>query len=338
MDIKLTNTSSEPNNLISREQANLLKGIAIITVLLSHGNGFSESFKLIPILKDGFITSIFCQGGMCIFLLLSGYGLYSSYSQNGLKAFWDKRFVKILLPTFFAQALWFFGISFIQFLIYRGLSLEYSSIFSDLIATSAVNSIDGSIWYMSYLFFCYLCFYLFFAFFKSPKVAIITFSIVWIPLMPLSALIWDCSFYCVAAFAIGIWLAYLPGSKAIGKTDKRLRIGLLILFTTIGVYYYTVFRQSKVFDNIASIAVAFAIILLVSFLPNKRFKVLNFFGKHSFSIYLFQGKVIFGWFPYTNYSDTIKLIAFILLFILDIIVAVLFDMLIESVIKRISAN
>lgn len=69
-------------DFISKEQSNVLKGFAILTVLLSHGNAFSESFTNIPILKDGFVTSILCQGGMCLFLLLSGYGLYSSYSKK----------------------------------------------------------------------------------------------------------------------------------------------------------------------------------------------------------------------------------------------------------------
>lgn len=72
---------------IKRRPSEYIRGIAIVFVVLGHILG--GTFGMI----DTHITSILGIGGVTIFLLLSGYGLYQSYQKSGLQgsAYWDKK-------------------------------------------------------------------------------------------------------------------------------------------------------------------------------------------------------------------------------------------------------
>lgn len=320
---------------ITKEQTTALKAIAILTVLIAHGNILAKAFETLPVLKDEMIISIFCQGGMCLFLILSGYGLFLSFCKNGMRNFWDNKFLKIFFPVIVAQLGWFLIYNVIKSIFEKGVEIRWSTVFADIVCVSPLNGIDGSIWYMSFLLFCYICFYCIFGFIKNTKVAMVVFSVLWIVLMPILIIVWMYGFYCVSAFAVGVWMAFFSNKKSF-NVNIYVRIIASILFIAIGVGYYFVFRQSRIVDNIASDIIALAYIALIGFVNIEKSKVLNFIGKHSFSIYIFQGKIMFGWFPYENYSDSIKLLAYIVLFIVNILVAVAFDWVIKRITDRIN--
>ncbi len=82
-------------NGITRDETIILKAIAILAVIFAHANG-RYAFVDIPILQNSTFTSLICQGGMCMFLILSGYGLYCSHIENGFKNWWDKKITRIL--------------------------------------------------------------------------------------------------------------------------------------------------------------------------------------------------------------------------------------------------
>lgn len=309
---------------ITREQTTILKAIAILTVIFTHGNILSKSFEYVPILKDEAIVSIFCQGGMCLFLILSGYGLFLSFSKNGLKNYWDNKFLKIFFPVIVAQLVWFLIYNIVTLILAKNVEIKWINVFGDLVCVNPLNGIDGSIWYMSFLLFCYICFYCIFGSIKNTKVAMIVFSALWIVLMPIMSKVWIFGFYCVSAFAVGVWVAFLFTQKSF-NANTWVRIIMSILFVAVGVGYYFVFRQNRIVDNIASDIIAFALISLIGLVNVEKCRVLKFIGEHSFSMYIFQGKIMFGWFPYQNYSATIRLVAFIVLFFVNILIAVLFD-------------
>ena len=48
-------------------------------------------------------------------------------------------------------------------------------------------------------------------------------------------------------------------------------------------------------------------------------------GEYSFPMYLLQGKVIFGIFPYQNYSESLRLLVFVALFIVNLICSIVFS-------------
>lgn len=320
---------------ITKEQTNALKGIAILTVIIAHGNILSKSFDLVPVLKNVGIVSIITQGGMCLFLMLSGYGLFLSYSSNGLKNFWDNKFIKIFLPAILAQIVWLPIFNVLNSIFGRDIKINWSTLFGDLVCVNPLNALDGSIWYMSYLLFCYIFFYCIFGFIKKPKVAMAVFSVLWIVLLPIMLKIWLYNYYCITAFAVGVWMAAFSNRKSITE-NTCVRVIAAILCVAIGVGYYFVFRQNIFVDNIASVITAFAFILLIGFVNVEKCRALNFIGRHSFAMYIFQGKIMFGWFPYENYSASIKLIVYIILFFVNMLVAVAFDKAIKLLVNKIN--
>ena len=60
---------------LSKEQTLLLKGIAILMVILGHMSYITWGGA----------------GGVTIFLILSGYGIHESFKKNGLKNYWKKK-------------------------------------------------------------------------------------------------------------------------------------------------------------------------------------------------------------------------------------------------------
>lgn len=82
-----TSSKSISNTSNSRIYTTVLKGAAIILVLICHFSG-NMSRVFTPL---GGI-------GVAMFLILSGYGLNESYKKNGLHKFWSKRFIRLWIP------------------------------------------------------------------------------------------------------------------------------------------------------------------------------------------------------------------------------------------------
>lgn len=66
----------------------IIKGVAIILVILCHLGGKTGSVVFTPL---GGI-------GVAIFLFLSGYGLEKSYEKKGLNNYWKKKISYVFLP------------------------------------------------------------------------------------------------------------------------------------------------------------------------------------------------------------------------------------------------
>lgn len=86
---------SEKLSFFSRSHTNLLKGFAILTVFWGH---IGLSYHIYGL---QWIAAI----GVSLFLICSGYGLEASFKKNGLKNFWLKRFVAVIIPYWIVYAL-----------------------------------------------------------------------------------------------------------------------------------------------------------------------------------------------------------------------------------------
>lgn len=80
--------SSEKLTFFSRNHTNLLKGLAILTVFWGH-IGLAYHIHSLQ-----WIAAI----GVSLFLICSGYGLEASFKKNGLKHYWLKRFIAVIIP------------------------------------------------------------------------------------------------------------------------------------------------------------------------------------------------------------------------------------------------
>ena len=70
---------------LSRDVSAMLKGIAILLVLLGHTG----------------VVRMGGAGGVALFLIVSGYGLHCSWESGGPEGYWRKRAQKVWLPYIF---------------------------------------------------------------------------------------------------------------------------------------------------------------------------------------------------------------------------------------------
>lgn len=74
---------------MTKDQSTFLKGIAVISVIISH------------LICGGYELRLFTPFGgigVALFLVLSGYGLNESYHNSGLTSFWQKKLTRIGVP------------------------------------------------------------------------------------------------------------------------------------------------------------------------------------------------------------------------------------------------
>ena len=119
---------------MSRDYTVRMKGIAILTVFWGHGAAWSGVNNL------QFIAGT----GVAVFLILSGYGLERSYEKSGLKGFWTKRFIRVLLPFWIVE------------LFHEILNKIFN--IKEFIKKGFLLGEAG--WYVIYILECYVIFYL----------------------------------------------------------------------------------------------------------------------------------------------------------------------------------
>ena len=136
------------NNLLSFEITNILRGIAIMLVMLQHIGGGMGTNLLTPLGGTG----------VAIFLFLSGYGLNEAFKKKGVKDFWKNRIIKVFIPYFILITI----ISFFKndFSI-KGYLLD-------------IFGIKTSYWYIGFLLKQYIIFYITTRFFFRYRLYIVS--------------------------------------------------------------------------------------------------------------------------------------------------------------------
>ncbi|MEP8891730.1 acyltransferase family protein [Enterobacter roggenkampii] len=139
--------------MISKDNTIQLKAIAIIIVMIGH---------LITVNKTPFPSELrwTASFGVTIFLLLSGYGLMKSFEQNGLKGFFRKRLLTVLLP--------FYIMTVFTYLINGSRQNSIHDLFKTLTFTNLDMNIDGTMWYIYFISIWYIAFYVAARVLKSP--------------------------------------------------------------------------------------------------------------------------------------------------------------------------
>ena len=118
---------------LDRDAGNMLRGIAILLVMLGHTK----------------IVRMGGAGGVALFLILSGYGLNCSCESKGPKGYWLRRIKTVWLPYFFV------GVLDVFLLKPRGAG----PVLCTLAGLDLGMIADPTMWYISYVFFWYLAYY-----------------------------------------------------------------------------------------------------------------------------------------------------------------------------------
>ena len=291
--------------LLDKEATLLLKGCAILMVLLGHTR---------YIIWGG-------AGGVALFLLLSGYGIHTSYEQNGLKQYWKRRIQKVWLPycivgLFDIIALKVHGKGVLLFTL---IGLDF-----DLIA-------DKTMWYISFIMLWYAVYFCIAWIARNmrilPKRITLSFGMVasmipffWLASNNVWSVLSGASVY-IVFFPLGVLLSCLREWKL--QPRYRYLLWLLLLFGS-SAYLFRVYGQMYNTEMALAMAVMMISVTQVMTISGPIQKVLLFFGKYAYPIYLFEGVFLVvrhDWFSAAEIAVAIDLCYFLA----TIAAAVVFD-------------
>lgn len=270
--------------MISKTETNVIKAISIISVIICHFYGWIyKSTGIFPV-----IAGSLAQGGVFLFLFLSGYGICKSFRQSGLESYWKKRLVKIYIP--------FIIVVMPQFILEVW---KYKSNIDDMYIASTVlsaiglypnNLLDGTLWFVCFILLEYFIFYLLCKLKLSIKYICILGGILSYILLKWQ-FVWvrECDIYGIA-FWFGILFA---------EYDKiRLRKSFVAMLSAI-VYAITLITPSTyvILYAINGLSLSCLIIMIVHLAVLQNIKtpllVLERLGKLSYELYLTEA--IFFW-------------------------------------------
>lgn len=267
-----------------------IKGIAILLVIFGHLSRVAE--VNIPMLN------LLGANGVCIFLLISGYGLYKSSEKKGITfSYWKKRIVTVLIPYSVITGI---------FLLYDMLFLnkEYSKIYilKNVLGIDNLTRFDGTMWYIQFILSWYIVFGIIFYFkkLKDWRIGILfLFSIIFYSQMnrePFSMYYYQCAVH-------SFWF---PLGVLIGRYGEKLRIitdgkGKFIVINFVAVILiYFIYGKININNNLYMlynfcVAVIFINTILVIHSFKRHIYILDYIGSISFYLYLFEGVFIYNY-------------------------------------------
>ncbi|SHH29903.1 acyltransferase family protein [Desulfosporosinus lacus] len=143
---------------MNKRSSEQLKGIAILLVVFGHL--FVTKFINSQNAAFGYLGA----QGVAIFLILSGYGMTTSFLKNGIDhKFLVRRLRTVLLPYSLVTLIWFLY-DYTKGIIYPTWTIALS-----LIGLDFQFTLDATMWYISFILMWYLVFYLVFSL-KLPNV------------------------------------------------------------------------------------------------------------------------------------------------------------------------
>ena len=257
------------------DTSQILKGIAILFVLLGHTNYY---------IWGG-------AGGVALFLILSGYGINLSCEKNGLKHYWKKRFNKVWLP-------------YIIIGIFDVLALRINTLPRVLTTITGLDFnliADRTMWYISYIMLWYAVYYvLAFAFQKIRSAVIKSCGLVaglcaaslLIPYLS-SKGVWNYNagapiYACF--FPLGVALSCLGRIKV--RENFKDIFWLIILFAS-SVYLFREYGNPYTTQMALAMAIQPMSFLQFFKLHGRVKRALLWFGKYSYPIYLFEGLFLY---------------------------------------------
>lgn len=312
---------------LTKEKSLILKGFAILFVLLGHTNYLYNAGAW----------------GVNLFLILSGYGLLSSYYINNNKNFFKNKFLKIYLPFLLVII-----IQLLYYLITNSFKVNLNVIIYSVLGLDFNYMYDKTMWYISFIFFNYFIFYFLLlilgGIIKKQKIRsiiliLIEFIIgffIWKGFGNCN--IWSCSAGTILygfAFPIGLLLRFLSDFKINSKIKHILYFICFILCSFILIRYYNNVSSMKSY-LVYALSMPIIMIIISQYLEFKYIKgVFNFFGKYSYYIYLWEGFIIFNrtiWFRSINNMHIVNIISILL----SILIAFMYGKVLDYFYKKVT--
>jgi peptidoglycan/LPS O-acetylase OafA/YrhL len=296
---------------LSNHETDILKGLAILSVIINH---FINN-NVDPTLDSLYLVG-YANGIIIIFFILSGYGIYYSLNKSGSKnwkQFYLKRFGRIY-PIFLVGLI-------ILIIFNRGWWPPLSSFFF----------MHSPFWFIDAIVYCYLLTPLFsfildklsfnrFILFFSVTTLVLAFGTYLMSGYNLSR-----PFIVYRYLAFSIFLAYI-GGMALMKYQKEIYnisylnfIGIYLVIFVIFLYLTRTPMNPALKAMNGTIFLLTSLLLIASiiktgYLKTKKLTVIAFFGTCSYSIYLFQSTFFSTVYKATNNNVLYSLIVIVILF------------------------
>ncbi len=302
-NIRLTDnnivTTPPRTNYLSIDRTNSIKGIFILLIFISHAQKYIELndsiMNTLYYKLNGFVIG---QSVVAMFLFYSGYGVMFSICKKGdayIKSIPSKRVLKVLLH---------FDIAILLYLILQLVLGKHFSISKILLSFTAWETIGNSNWYIFSILILYLITYFSFMLFKNNKTIALSMTFVLTVVMILVLRqfkeIWW--YDTVIIYPIGMTY-YFVRDKLERLFDKKPWVYWLSLFALCVLFILSLLKKSNFFVLELNHILFTFIVLFVTMKVQIHNKILCFFGKNLFSVYILQQlpMIAFSYLGVNNY-------------------------------------
>lgn len=319
-------------SVISRHRKTIM-GLAAILVVVFHSYNLNLDLSFLigetiitKLINAGFVAlRCFAIIGVDIFLVLSGFGLYYSYSKDSsLKSFYGKRALRILPPLLLVSILWYAFFSKINF--FKGVLLI--SFFEK----------DWTHWYFVLCILLYIVYPLIHR--MADRFGLRGIIIACASVFAVSVLLWlfaadvyhmvYVAFTRIPVFLLGVYLGQLAyQKKPITKRTARVSVVLLIALTVICPVVYILLQNTDYEYFRFFIHAVYAVVLVLTLSlwfdrrPDRQHRILAFFGGLSMEIYLLYEKTISLCADFVHTADPFFVSFYIPVFALALVLAII---------------
>lgn len=212
------------------EHRSELMGIGILGVMLGHYLEWSQASGFWTYILKPFIGLVFTEG----FLILSGFGLYYSFSNNSeVFSFYKKRFDRLVVPF------WLLSVPYVFWLLFKGQTM--GNILLHLSALDFWINGNTGMWYISVTILLYFLFpFLYSLLFKSGRLKVLLFimTLFVLYMLPFVLCLYTPNYYeatylgytQIPMFLWGLGLGYMAYN---GIHFKRVFLCLALLFCVV---------------------------------------------------------------------------------------------------------
>lgn len=310
------------NDYLSIPKTNSVKGLFILFVIYSHSIGYvTLSKNILNRLFDIFMYQFMGQGIVAMFLFYSGYAMMLCGMEKGssyYKSIPTKRILKVLFN---------FDIAIVLFLILRAAMGKTYSFVYILTTLIGYTSIGNSNWYIFAILILYLITYIAFMIGKDNKKVVLTiaFSLTVVYMIVMYFVRSKTYFNTALLYPLGmLFYVYKDRVDNLFKSKKCAYYVTFAVFSVLFLLSYIL--KAYLSYGIVKNALFGILVLLLTMKVQVHNNILEFCGKHLFSIFILQRipMIILSQF---GLNENIPLFM-ILSTVFTFVIAVLFDIVV----------
>lgn len=328
----MNRSNASDYSVISRYR-NITMGLAAILIVIFHSYNLNLDLSFLigdtiisKLINTGFIAlRQFAIIGVDVFLVLSGLGLYYSYSKDSsLRSFYCKRALRILPPLLLVSIPWYAFFSDVPF--FKGVLL--------------ISFFDKD-WTHWYFFLCILLYAVYPLIHRmADRFGLRGIIIACAAVVAVSVLLWlfASEFYRtvyvaldrIPAFLLGTYLGKLAyEKKPITKRTARISLVLLIAMTILCPVIF-ILLQNTVYNYFRFFVHAVYAVLLVLMLsvwferrPDRPHRMLAFFGGLSMYLYLLYEKTATIFVDFIHEADHFGFSFYLTVFVITLVLSII---------------